>query len=99
MNTYEALYIINTKNQDENIPEIIGQLEKELKSHSCKVETVQKLEKRQFERPTKKIDSGYYVNIRFKAQPETISSLKNRLKFNPAIYRQFYIKRSEKAAA
>jgi ribosomal protein S6 len=99
MNTYEALYIITTKSQDENIPEIITQLENELKSHSCKIETVQKLEKRQFERPTKKIDSGYYVNIRFKAKPDTISTLKNRLKFNTAIYRQFYIKRPEKAAA
>jgi len=94
MNTYEAVYIITPQNQDTSIPEVLEQIENELKSHSCRIESVQKLDKRQFERPTSKINSGYYVRIRFSANPDAISIIKNRIKFNPAVYRQFYIKHS-----
>ncbi len=95
MNSYDALFIISTQGSDENYSEIIAQIEKELIASGCDIQAVQKLDKREFERPNNKYSSGYYVNFRFRSRPDAIAEIRSKLKFNPAIYRQFYVKRKE----
>lgn len=99
MNSYDGLYILTLQGSDDSYPDIIKQIEKELQAQGCEIETVQKLDKREFERPNNKHSSGYYVNFRFRAKPETIANLRAKFKFNPAIYRQFYVKRKPSAVA
>lgn len=99
MNSYDGLFIITAQGSDDSYADITSQIEKELTAQGCEVEALQKLDKREFERPNNKNSSGYYVNIRFRAKPDVIATLRAKLKFNTAIYRQFYIKRKEAPVA
>jgi len=85
---YEGLFILNTAGKEENVKELIDKLTEEITSSGGKVETVQKMDKRQFTRVAdKKHTSGFYVNVIFEAQPQTVAPLRARLAMNPDVFR------------
>ncbi|PYL07940.1 MAG: hypothetical protein DME34_05805, partial [Verrucomicrobia bacterium] len=59
-------------------------------------EQVQKMDKRQFSYVAGPLDSGFYVNFVFEADPQLITKLRSKFKLDPEVYRQHYQRLSEK---
>jgi small subunit ribosomal protein S6 len=89
-NRYEALLILNTQGSEETVREIVDRLESELKKEGAEIEQVQKMDKHQFSYVAGPLDSGYYVNFVFQADPELIVKLRSKFKLDPEVYRQHY---------
>jgi small subunit ribosomal protein S6 len=98
-NRYEGLLVLNTKGREESANDIIERLEGEFKKEGATVEQVQRLEKRHFSYVAGALDSGYYVNFVFDADPQAINKLKAKFSLDPDVYRQHYQRLSIKAAA
>jgi ribosomal protein S6 len=61
---YEGLFILNTSAKEEGIKEAIDKISAEFVSAGAKVETVQKMDRKNFTRiADKKYTSGFYVNV------------------------------------
>ena len=89
-NRYEGLLVLNTRGNDENVREMIERLETEFKKEGAEVEQVQKMEKRQFTYVAGPLDSGYFVNFIFQAEPQLLEKLRSKLKLDPDVYRQHF---------
>ena len=93
---YEALLVLNAQGKEETIREIIERLESEFKKEGAQIEQVQKMDKRHFSYVSGPLDSGYYVNFIFDADPGVIVKLRTKFKLDPEVYRQSYERLSEK---
>jgi len=92
---YEALFILETAAKEEGLKETIDKISSEITSVGGKVETVQKMDKRNFVRVAdKKHNSGYYVNIIFESEPAALDQLKHRLAMNGEVFRVLFSKAS-----
>ena len=88
MKKYEGLFILNTAGKEETIKEAIDKISAEIESAGGKVETVQKMEKKNFSRVAdKKHSSGFYVNVIFESQPAAVNHLKGRFALNNDVFR------------
>ena len=64
MKRYEVLFILNTSGREDSVGDIIDRLSKELEGLGCKIEKVQRMDRRSFARVAKKnYTSGYYLNM------------------------------------
>jgi len=89
-NRYEALLILNAQGKEESVHDIVDRLESEFKKEGVEVEQVQKMDKRQFSYTAGPLDSGFYVNFIFHAEPDLVTKLKSKFKLDPEVYRQHY---------
>jgi small subunit ribosomal protein S6 len=87
---YEALLVLNAQGKEDTLREIIDRLESDFQKEGAEVEQVQKMDKRQFSYMAGPLDSGYYVNFIFSADPELIEKLRAKFKLDPEVYRQNY---------
>ena len=87
---YEALLVLNAQGKDDTVREIIERLESEFRKEGAQVEQVQKMDRRQFAYVAGPLDSGYYVNFIFSADPESIEKLRTKFKLDTEVYRQSY---------
>jgi|SRR6476659_9932934 ribosomal protein S6 len=101
MKRYEGLFILNTAGKEEGIKDAIDKISAEITALGGKVETVQKMEKKQFTRiADKKFTSGFYVNIIFECNPSALAQLRSRFVLNDEVFRVlFTIAPEPKAAA
>ena len=90
MNRYEALLVLNTQGKDDTVKDVVDRLEGEFEKEGAKIEQVQKMDKRQFSYAAGELDSGYYVNFVFEADPQLITKLRSKFKLDPEVYRQHY---------
>jgi small subunit ribosomal protein S6 len=95
-NRYEALLVLNAQGKEDTVREIIDRLESEFQKEGAQIEQVQKMDKRQFSYMAGPLDSGYYVNFIFHADPELIAKLRAKFKLDPEVYRQNYQRLLEK---
>jgi small subunit ribosomal protein S6 len=93
---YEALLVLNTQAKEDTVREIIDRLESEFQKEGAQIEQVQKMDKRQFSYVAGPLDSGYYVNFIFDADPGVIAKLRAKFKLDPEVYRQNYERLPEK---
>jgi small subunit ribosomal protein S6 len=89
-NRYEGLLVLNVKGNEDGAKEVIERLEGEFKKEGASVEQVQKMDRRQFTYVAGKLDSGYFVNFIFKADPGAINKLRARFTLDEDVYRQHY---------
>ena len=89
---YEALLVLNTKGNEEGANKIIDRLEGEFKKEGADIEQVQRLDRKHFSYVAGPLDSGYFVNIIFQAEPQLIDKLKTKFKLDADIYRAHYQK-------
>ena len=94
-NRYEGLLVLNTQGKDESANEIIERLESEFKKEGAQIEQVQRLEKRNFSYIAGPLDSGYFVNFVFDADPQVIEKLRAKFKLDDDVYRQHFQKLGE----
>jgi small subunit ribosomal protein S6 len=87
---YEGLIVLNLRGKEDSAQKIIERLEKELAAEGATVESVQKMDQRHFSYVAGKLDSGYYVNFVFSAEPAVLDRLKTKFKLDDDIYRQNY---------
>jgi ribosomal protein S6 len=88
---YEGLFILDTAGKEEGLKDSIDKISAEITSLGGKVETVQKMEKKNFMRiANKKHSSGYYVNVIFEGQPGVIDQLKHRFALTEGVFRVLF---------
>ena len=91
MKRYEGLFILNTAGKEEGLKDTIDKISAEMESAGAKVETVQKMDKRNFSRVAdKKYSSGYYVNVIFSSEPSLIAQLRSRFTLNEEVFRVLF---------
>ena len=95
-NRYEALLVLNTQGREDNVKEIVDRLESEFQKEGAEIEQVQKMEKRPFSYVAGPLDSGFYVNFVFHADPQLITKLRSKFELDPEVYRQHYQRLHEK---
>lgn len=91
MKRYEGLFILNTAGKEEGVKETIDKISAELTAAGAAVETVQKMDKRNFSRVAdKKHSAGYYVNVIFSSAPSVAAQLRNRFVRNDEVLRVLF---------
>ena len=91
MKRYEGLFILETAGKEEGVKDTIDKISSEITSSGGKVETVQKMDKRNFVRiADKKHNAGFYVNIIFESEPSTLDQLKHRFTMNEEVFRVMF---------
>ena len=98
-NRYEGLLVLNVKGNDESAKELIERLEKDFSKEGAQIEQVQRLDRRHFSYAAGPLESGYFVNFVFSAEPALIEKLKSKFKLDPDVYRQHYQKLRPKKQA
>jgi ribosomal protein S6 len=85
---YEGLFILETAAKEEGLKEAIDKISAEITAAGGKVETVQKMDKKNYSRVAdKKHSAGHYVNIIFESQPAVLDQLRHRFAMNPEVFR------------
>ena len=97
-NRYEALLVLNTQGREDTIKDIVDRLESEFQKEGADIEQVQKMDKRHFSYVAGPLDSGFYVNFVFRAEPQLITKLRSKFKLDPEVYRQNYQRLPEERA-
>jgi small subunit ribosomal protein S6 len=87
---YEALLVLNAQGKEDTVRDIIDRLESEFQKEGAQIEQVQKMDRRQFSYVAGPLDSGYYVNLVFNADPQLVGKLCAKFKLDPEVYRQNY---------
>jgi ribosomal protein S6 len=91
MKKYEGLFILETAGKEEGVKDAIDKISAEISSAGGKVETVQKMDKKQFSRVAdKRHQSGFYVNVIFDADPKAISQLRTKFALNQDVFRVMF---------
>lgn len=91
MKRYEGLFILETAGKEEGLKDTIDKISSEITSAGGKVETVQKMDKRNFVRiADKKHNAGFYVNVIFESEPSAIDQLKHRFAMNDEVFRVMF---------
>jgi ribosomal protein S6 len=100
MKRYEGLFILETAGKEEGIKDAIDKISSEITSAGGKVETVQKMDKKNFVRVAdKKHNSGFYVNVIFESEPSVVSQLKQRFALNDEVFRVLFTNAAAPAPA
>lgn len=100
MKRYEGLFILETAGKEEGIKDAIDKISAEITAAGGKVETVQKMDKKNFMRiADKKHTSGFYVNVIFESEPGVVSQLKHKFTLNEEIFRVMFTAAPEPVAA
>ncbi len=93
---YEALLVLNAQGKEDSVREIIERLQSDFQKEGAEVEQVQKMDRHHFSYMAGPLDSGYYVNFIFNADPGLVAKLRTKFKLDPEIYRQNYQRLREK---
>ena len=91
MKRYEGLFILETAAKEEGIKDAIDKISAEITSLGGKVETVQKMDKKNYRRvANKKHSAGFYVNVIFEVQPSLVDQFKHRFAMNEDVFRVLF---------
>jgi small subunit ribosomal protein S6 len=96
---YESLLVLDTQGKEDTVKETIERLEKDFAKEGAEIESVQKMEKREFTYAAGPLTSGYFVNFVFAAEPAVLDKLRAKFKLDPEIYRQNFQKLTAKKVA
>jgi ribosomal protein S6 len=81
---------LDTKGQEDSVKEIVDRLEAEFTKEGAAIEQVQKMDKRQLAYAPGNVESAYYVNFVFEADPSLIAKLRGKFKLDPLVFLQHY---------
>jgi ribosomal protein S6 len=88
---YEGLFILNTAGKEEGLPETLDKISSEITAAGGKVETVQKMERKNFARVAdKKYSAGFYANVIFTSPPSAIAPLRSKFALNDDVFRVLF---------
>ena len=82
---------MNTAGKEEGVKDAIDRLSAGITTAGGKVETVQKMDKRNFSRVAdKKHSSGFYVNVIFESTPAVIHQMQSQFALNEDVFRVLF---------
>jgi small subunit ribosomal protein S6 len=81
---------LDTRGQEDSVKEIVERFEAEFAKEGATIEQVQKMDKRQLAYAPGKVESAYYVNFVFEAEPGLIAKLRGKFKLDPMVFLQHY---------
>jgi ribosomal protein S6 len=82
---------LDTAAKEEGIKDTIDRISAEITALGGKVETVQKMDKKNFVRvANKRHTAGFYVNIIFQGQPVIVEQLKRRFTMSQDVFRVLF---------
>lgn len=91
MKRYEGLFILNTSGKEEGVKDALDKISEEILSAGGKVETVQKMERKNFARVAdKKHSAGFYANVIFNGTPSIIAQLNSKFALNEEVFRVLF---------
>ncbi len=91
MKRYEGLFILNTSGKEDGVKELIDKISAEITALGGQIETVQKMDKRNFARVAdKRHTAGFYVNIIFRAAPAVAVQLQSRFALSEEVLRTIF---------
>ncbi len=96
---YEGLLILNLKGKEDTAQKVIERLEKDFATEGATVESTQKMDQRHLSYVAGDLDSGYFVNFVFSAEPGALDKIKARFKLDGEVYRQQYARLAKQKAA
>ena len=97
MKRYEGLFILDTAGKEESAKDVIDKVSSEITGAGGRIETVQKMDKKQFARVRfKKHTAGFYVNVIFEIDPQKLPALKSRFALNTDVFRVMFSVAPEK---
>ncbi len=100
MKRYEGLFILNTAGREEGLKEALDKISTEIVTAGGKVETVQKMDRKQFARVAdKRHSAGFYANVIFTGTPSVVAALKNKFTLNEEVFRVLFTQMPEVKAA
>lgn len=100
MKRYEGLFILDLTGKEDGFNEAVDRVKAVITEAGAKVETVQKMEKKQFARVTdKKLTGGFYVNFIFELAPAAVAALHAKFKLINEVYRVSIVHATAPAAA
>jgi small subunit ribosomal protein S6 len=89
-NRYECLMAVDTRGQEDTVKETIERLESDFATEGAEIEQVQKMDKRPLAYSPRHLDSAYFVNFIFQADPSLITKLRGKFKLDPIVFLQHY---------
>ena len=91
MKRYEGLFILDTAGKEETAKDVIDKVSSEITAAGGRIETIQKMDKKQFSRVRfKKHTAGFYVNVIFDIDPQKLPALKSRFGLNTDVFRVMF---------
>ena len=88
MKQYEALFILHNPTKEDGIKEAVDHLSAEITANGGRVETVQKMDRKPFVRASsKKVTSGFFVNLIFSVPESNLAPLRHRLAGMEEVFR------------
>jgi ribosomal protein S6 len=96
MKRYEGLFILNTAGREEGVKDALDKIAAEIAAAGGKVETVQKMDKKNFARVAdKKHSAGFYANVIFTGPPAMIAQLRSKFALNEEVFRVLFTQSPE----
>jgi ribosomal protein S6 len=96
MKRYEGLFILNPSGKDDGVKDALDKISAEISTAGGKVETVQKMERKNFARVAdKKHAAGFYANIIFAGTPAIIAQLNSKFSLNDEVFRVLFTESPE----
>ena len=96
MKRYEGLFILNLAGREEGIKDALDKISAEIETAGGKVETVQKMDKKNFARVAdKRHGAGFYANVIFTGPSPIIAQLRNKFALNEEVFRVLFTQSPE----
>ncbi len=91
MKRYEGLFILNMAGREDGVKDTLDKISNEIVAAGGKVETVQKMDRKNFMRVAdKKHSAGFYANVIFTGTPAIVSQLRHKLALNEEVFRVLF---------
>jgi small subunit ribosomal protein S6 len=89
---YQGIFILDLKGKEDSLQDVVDSIVKEIVTGGGEILETQKMGRKRFMRGDHDVDSGYYLNIQFSLEPNKLSGLRHKLKFNDHVFRQLYLR-------
>ncbi len=96
MKRYEGLFILNMAGREEGVKDTLDKISAEITAAGGKVETVQKMDKKNFARVAdKNFSAGFYANVIFTGAPAMIAQMRTKFALNEDVLRVLFTQAPE----
>jgi ribosomal protein S6 len=86
--------------REEGVKDALDKTSAEISAAGCKVETVQKMERKNFARVTdKRHNAGFYANVIFDGTPSIVAQLNSKFALNDEVFRVLFTQAPEPKTA
>lgn len=78
MKTYDLLVILDLAGKEESLPEVLAQVEGEVKAVGGRVTRTQKMDRKKFEYVAGPLESGFYANLTIELPGDAVGKLRGK---------------------